>query len=54
MFWTSSVITEVEISGFFNNSVVSHDVFLQEGMTVMFFWKLSCEKGVDVLQKTDI
>ena len=35
---------EVEIRGFFNNSVVPRDVF---------FWKLSCERACDILLKTD-
>lgn len=37
------ILNEVEISGLFTNSVVSHDVF----------WKLSCERASDVFLNTD-
>jgi hypothetical protein len=40
---------EVEISGFFVNSVVSHDVFLEAALGEDVLLKQTCERACDVL-----
>lgn len=42
---------EVEISGFFVNSVVSHDVFLEAALGEDVLLKQTCERACDILLK---